>query len=99
MNKIKSNENAESALLNTPTRISRACIAAGAAMSEERDSGGGEEVRPACENAVPMQMQLFSAWEARKVPAYCVSRCDGLCVRFVGLFMRALFRNLSLHPT
>lgn len=45
-------------------------------MSEERDSGGGaEEARPASENVMPMQMQLFSAWEARKVPANCVSRC------------------------
>ena len=46
-------------------------------MSDEKDSPGHPEEPAAtgAEASVPMQMQLFSTWEVRKVPANCVSRC------------------------
>lgn len=45
-------------------------------MSDEKDSPGHPEEPTAtgAEASVPMQMQLFSTWEVRKVPANCVSR-------------------------
>lgn len=44
-------------------------------MSDEKDSPGQYEEREEREGeALPVQMQLFSTWEVRKVPANCVSR-------------------------
>lgn len=50
-------------------------------MSDEKDSPGQYEEREEREGeALPVQMQLFSTWEVRKVPANCVSRLCTLTV-------------------
>lgn len=44
-------------------------------MSDEKESPGQVEESPEGAGvALPMQMQLLSTWEVRKVPANCVSR-------------------------
>lgn len=50
-------------------------------MSDEKESPGQVEESPEGAGvALPMQMQLLSTWEVRKVPANCVSRLCTLIV-------------------